>query len=322
MPDDAKPDRLGLARWLMEPEHPLTARVTVNRFWQQLFGLGIVETSGDFGTMGQRPSHPQLLDWLAVDFQNSGWDIKRLLKQIVMSQTYQQSSDGSAQSWESDPQNRLLSRGPRFRMDAEMIRDQALQVSGLLVPKIGGPSVKPYQPPGIWFAVGYTRSNTAKFVQDEGENLYRRSLYTFWKRTAAPPSMEVFNAPARELCTVQRERTNTPLQALTLMNDPQFLEAARHFATNALKASKHADDRINFMTMRALARNFTSEERELILSSLRAYQDAYKDDPQSAKELIVIGDSPPDETLPPSALASWTMVASQILNFDETITKN
>ena len=228
-------NRLGLAKWLVKKDHPLTSRVIVNRFWQHFFGIGIVRTSEDFGIQGERPTHPELLDWLAIDFVENGWNVKRMQKQIVMSATYQQSSSVQAKKLNIDPENRLLSRGPRFRMDAEVIRDSALFVSGLLVDRIGGPSVKPYQPAGLWKPVGFGGSNTSVFKQDKGEKLYRRSMYTFWKRTSPPPSLSTFDAPDRETCQVRRARTNTPLQALVLMNDIQFVEAARKFAERIIK---------------------------------------------------------------------------------------
>ncbi len=238
MPEDYPKNRLGLARWLLRPEHPLTARVTVNRCWQELFGSGIVRTAGDFGMTGEPPTHPDLLDWLAVEFRESDWDMKRLYKLMVMSATYRQSAQVTPEKLENDRENRLLSRGPRFRMDAEMVRDYALKVSGLLVEKQGGPSVRPYQPPGVWSAVAMPESNTKMYKPDDGEGLYRRSVYTFWKRAAPPASMDIFNAPSREVCTVKRERTNTPLQALVTLNDPQFVEAARHLAEMALKSAE------------------------------------------------------------------------------------
>ncbi len=216
--------------------------MVVNRWWQRYFGTGIVKTPEDLGIQAEPPSHPELLDWLATEFLSSGWDVKHMQKLIVMSATYRQSSQVTSEALQRDPANRWLARGPRFRMPAEMIRDAALSVSGLLVEKLGGPSVKPYQPDGLWEAVGYTDSNTANFAQDDGENLYRRSLYTFWKRTAPPPAMSTFDAPSREACTVRRARTNTPLQALTLMNDRQFVEASRHFAARMLAEGGETPD--------------------------------------------------------------------------------
>ena len=250
-------NRLGFARWLFTPEQPLTARVTVNRFWQQVFGTGIVRTTGDFGVMGEQPSHPELLDWLAVDFRESGWDVRRFFKQIVTSAAYRQAATVSPESLEKDPNDRLLSRGPRSRMDAEMIRDCALAASGLLVRKIGGPSVKPYQPDNIWDAVALIGSNTREYKRDGGDKLYRRSMYTFWKRGAPPASMDILNAPSREFCTVRRERTNTPLQALVTLNDPQFVEAARNLAQLTLKeGGDQPATRIDFLGARLLAAAF------------------------------------------------------------------
>ena len=231
-------NRLGLAQWLVRPEHPLTARVMVNRFWQEVFGTGLVRTAGDFGVTGELPSHPELLDWLAVDFRESGWDVKRLFRMMVESSTYRQSAATTTEKREKDPQNRLLSRGPRFRMDGEMIRDAALACGGLLVGTLGGPSVKPYQPEGVWEAVAMPESNTHFYKPDHGDRLYRRSLYTFWKRSAPPASLDVFNAPTRETCTIRRERTNTPLQALVTLNDPQFVEAARALAQQSPRARR------------------------------------------------------------------------------------
>ncbi|MFO0966794.1 MAG: DUF1553 domain-containing protein [Gemmataceae bacterium] len=228
-------NRLGFAKWLLEPENPLTARVTVNRFWQEIYGTGIVKSTGDFGVAGELPSHPELLDWLAVEFREKGWDIKAFFKMLVTSATYRQSAAVSPEAKAKDPQDRLLSRAPRFRMDAEMIRDYALSASGLLVKKIGGPSVKPYMPEGVWEAVAMIGSNTRDYKRDTGEKLYRRGMYTFWKRAAPPALLDIFNAPNREFCTVRRERTNTPLQALATLNDVQFVEAARHLAQKTLK---------------------------------------------------------------------------------------
>ncbi len=238
LPERLPKNRLGLAQWLILPENPLMARVTVNRFWQEVFGTGLVRTTGDFGVSGELPSHPELLDWLAVEFRSSGWDVKGLFRLIVESATYRQSAAVTPEKREKDPHNRLLSRGPRFRMDAEMIRDAALASSGLLVGKIGGPSVKPYQPEGVWEAVAMPESNTHFYRPDHGDRVYRRSLYTLWKRSAPPASLEVFNAPSREVCTVRRERTNTPLQALVTLNDPQFVEAARALAQTCAGARR------------------------------------------------------------------------------------
>src|SRR5581483_10607458 len=249
LPPDAPRNRLGLARWLVAPENPLTARVEVNRLWQQVFGTGLVKTSEDFGSQGEPPSHARLLDWLAVQFREDGWDVKKMMKRIVTSATYRQASRVTKDRLAKDPANRLLSRGPRFRLDAEELRDQALFVSGLLVEKIGGPSVKPPQPAGLWEAVGYTSSNTAKFVPDTGhEKVHRRSLYTFWKRTSAPPQMTIADAPSREACTVRRERTDTPLQALMFMNETQFVVSARHLAERAMQhGGDTPETRVNYL---------------------------------------------------------------------------
>ena len=235
-PKDAPLNRLGFAQWLLSPEHPLTARVQVNRLWQQVFGTGLVKTSEDFGSQGEPPSHPELLDWLATQYREDGWDTKKMMKRLVLSYTYRQSSKVTKDRLAKDAANRLLSRGPRFRLDAEMLRDQALFASGLMIEKLGGPSVKPPQPSGLWEAVGYVTSNTARFTADTGnDKVHRRSLYTFWKRTSPPPQMTTFDAPSREACLVRRERTNTPLQALLLMNETQYVEAASALAERTLK---------------------------------------------------------------------------------------
>jgi uncharacterized protein DUF1553/uncharacterized protein DUF1549/concanavalin A-like lectin/glucanase superfamily protein/cytochrome c len=315
-------NRLGLARWLVEPSNPLMARVTVNRFWQEIFGTGIVKTSEDFGSQGQPPTHPELLDWLAVEFRDSGWDVKRLFRLMVTSAAYQQSSFASEEKLKADPDNRLLSRGPRFRMEGEMVRDYALSVSGLLNPKIGGPSVKPYQPDGIWEAVAMEGSNTRFYKRDTGDKLYRRSLYTFWKRSAPPASMDIFNAPTRESCTVRRERTDTPLQALVTLNDPQFVEAARHLAERALEDGRGQFDReLDFMTLRLLSRTFQPEERAVAMRAYQDYLKYYSSHVEDATKLLSVGESKPEEGLGQADAAALTMVANQIMNLDEVLNK-
>lgn len=322
MPPQAPKNRLGLAQWLTRPEHPLAARVTVNRFWQEVFGSGLVRTAGDFGATGEPPTHPELLDWLAVEFRESGWDVKRLFRLLVTSATYRQSAVVTPEKLEKDPLNRLLSRGPRFRMDAEMIRDYALAASGLLVPKIGGPSVKPYQPPGVWEAVAMIGSDTRDYRQDHGENLYRRSLYTFWKRAAPPASMEIFNAPSREVCTVRRERTNTPLQALVTLNDPQFVEAARQLAQTVLKEGGATDaSRLDYLARRLLARPWLAEELAVVQASLSDLLAYYQAHAEQASRLVAVGESKADPTIPPTLLAGWTMLANQLMNLDEVLNK-
>jgi hypothetical protein len=316
-------NRLGLAKWLLEPNHPLTTRVTVNRFWQELFGTGLVRTSGDFGIAGELPSDQELLDWLAVEFRESGWDMKKFYKLLVTSATYRQSAVVTKEKLEKDPANRFMSRGPRFRMDAEVIRDYALAASGLLVPKLGGPSVKPYQPEGVWEAVAMIGSNTRDYRRDAGENLYRRSMYTFIKRAAPPASMEIFNAPARELCTVRRERTDTPLQALVTLNDVQFVEAARHLAQSILKNPATTDDnaRLNTLAKRLLARPFRTDEMPIVQNSLKDLREFYQSHPEDAKKLIAEGESKADPTVDPALLAAWTMLTNEILNLDEVLNK-
>jgi mono/diheme cytochrome c family protein len=319
----AKRDRLALARWLVSPEHPLTARVEVNRLWQQLFGIGIVKTTEDFGSQGEPPSHPDLLDYLAVQFREEGWDIKKMLKRLMMSATYRQSSRVTKDRLAKDAENRLLSRGPRFRLDAEMLRDQALFVSGLLVEKLGGPSVKPPQPAGLWEAVGYTGSNTKNFVPDHGhEKVHRRGLYTFWKRTAPPPEMNTFDAPSRESCIVRRERTNTPLQALLLMNDPQFVEAARTLAERTLKeAGATPEERLTFLFRVTTARRPDANELSELLAAYRDHLATFRRDEAKAKQLLSVGEMKADTALNPSELAAWTMIANLLLNLDEVINK-
>jgi hypothetical protein len=322
LPEGQTSTRLDLAKWLLSPEHPLTSRVTVNRFWQQYFGIGIVETAEDFGSQGKPPTHPHLLDWLAVDFRESGWDVKRLQKQIVMSATYRQSSKFDSEKAQRDRDNQLLWRGPRIRLDAESIRDTALAVSGLLVGKVGGKSVKPYQPPGIWLAVGYTDSNTANFQRDSGASLYRRSVYTFWKRTAPPPTMVTLDAPSRENCTVRRTRTNTPLAALALMNDEQFVEASRQMAERIMTEGGLGDgQRASYAFRLATSRLPSNAELSALLDVYRSTLARFRSDHQAAEKLVAVGESKRSDTLDVSQLAAWSVVANMILNLDETITK-
>ncbi|BCU78351.1 DUF1553 domain-containing protein [Luteolibacter sp. LG18] len=321
MPADAPHNRLGLARWLVDPANPLPARVTMNRAWYYFFGTGIVETTEDFGIMGARPSHPQLLDWLATEFVASKWNYRHMVKLFVTSATYRQSGAITPEKLEKDPLNRLLSRGPRVRLEAEQLRDLALSASDLLADKVGGPSVKPYQPEGIWEAVAMKESNTRNYRQDSGTALYRRSLYTFWKRSAAPPSMELFNAPSREVFCVRRERTNTPLQALVMLNDPQFVEAAKMLAAHAIETGPSFDTRLDFITGRLLDRTLKDDERQIVKRSLDRLLATYKAKPEEAKKLLATGATAAPTQLDAPELAAWTVVSSQILNLDETVTR-
>ena len=321
--DDRLYNRLDFANWLVSGEHPLTARVTVNRFWQQFFGTGLVKTSEDFGSQGEPPSHPELLDWLAVQFVADGWDMKRLVKRIVTSEAYRQSSRTTPTLLERDPENRLLARGPRFRLDAEVLRDQALFVSGLLVPEIGGKGVKPYQPPNIWEPVGFGSSNTRYYKQDTGDALYRRSLYTFLKRTAPPPFMTSFDAPNREQSCSRRGRSNTPLQALQLMNDVQHVEAARHLAGRMIREGGANDAaRVSWGWEVTTAREPEPAELEIALNALTQHRNRYHSDREAAAELVAYGDSEPDSHLPPDELAAYTLIANLLLNLDEVISRN
>ncbi len=313
-------DRLAMASWIVGPNHPLAARVAVNRFWQQVFGTGLVKTADDFGTQGEVPSHPELLDWLAVDFRDGGWDVKKLMKSFVLSASYRQSAKSTPETLAKDPQNRLLSRGPRFRLDAEMVRDQALAAGGLLVETVGGPSVKPPQPAGLWEAVGYTSSNTARFTADSGrEKVHRRSLYTFWKRTSPPPQMTALDAPSRESCTVRRERTNTPLQALLLMNETQFVEASRAAAERAM--AEGGDDPIGHLFKVAASRPASAEELAILKKSHDAFLAAFQKDPARAAKLVAIGETKPNPKLDPAKLAALALVANTVFNLDEVLTK-
>ncbi len=316
-------NRLDLANWLVSGTHPLTSRVAVNRLWQQFFGTGLVETSGDFGSQGTPPSHPELLEWLAVQFVEDGWDIRQFVKRIVMSHAYRQSSKTSPELIELDPGNRLLARSPRIRLDAEVLRDQALAVSGLLVPEIGGKGVNPYQPPNIWEPVGFGNSNTRYYKQGTGKDLYRRSLYTFFKRTAPPPFMSTFDAPNREQSCTIRGRSNTPLQALQLMNDFQHVEAARNLAQRILKeGGATADERIKWAWQVVTSRWPEADELQVARNSLEQHHNRYRSDEVAAKELISYGESKADPSCSPAELAAYTLLANLILNLDETVSKN
>ena len=320
MAKDLPRNRLGFAKWLMSDDHPLTGRVNVNRFWQELFGTGLVRTSEDYGITGEAPSHPELLDWLAVEFLENGWDVKRLFRTLVTSSAYRQAAVITPEKHAKDAFNRLLSRGPRFRMDAEMVRDYALAASGLLVQELGGESVRPYQPDGVWEAVAMIGSNTRNYRRDTGEKLYRRSMYTFWKRAAPPASMEIFNAPSRETCTVRRERTNTPLQALVTLNDPQFVEAARVLAERAMD-EKGDEARLDFLARSLLSRPLRNEEAPILKATLAELKADFSAKPAEAKKLIAFGESKADPKLDATQLAAWTMLANAMMNLDEVLNK-
>ena len=314
-------DRLALAGWMVDPQHPLTARVAVNRIWQLFFGRGLVKTGEDFGNQGSLPSHPELLDWLALHFIETGWDIKSLIKLIVLSASYQQSSRVSEADRSTDPENILLSRGPSARLSAELIRDAALSASGLLVPKIGGPSVKPYQPAGLWSEKGEF-SKLKNYHQDTGPKLYRRSLYTFWRRTSPPPSMTTFDAPTRDLCIVSRQVTNTPLQALVLFNDPQFVEASRVLAERVLLKNKSNPVGAITMAYRLLTGQHPSKQVSDLLEDLRHGEwQKFLSHPNLARQLLSVGEYPRVNSLKPAGVAAMTMVCSTIMSFDETLTK-
>jgi hypothetical protein len=325
MPAGASADRLGVARWLVDPAQPLTARVAVNRYWQMVFGTGLVKTAEDLGSQGEPPSHPDLLDWLAVEFAEGGWDVKRLFRLIVTSATYRQSSAGTPDRLAKDPENRLFSRGPRCRLQAELLRDQALAVSGLLRDSIGGRSVSPYQPAGLWEEL-MSREDGAnwtaqKYVQDHGDDLYRRSMYTFWKRTSPPPSLATFDAPDRETCTVRRARTNTPLQALVLLNDPTYVEASRKLAERLMVEATTVNDRIELAFELATARRPSDLERGVLAELFDSELAAFRKDRDAALKLLAIGEAPGNRSLDPAELAAWAVVASAVLNLDEVVTK-
>jgi hypothetical protein len=323
LPQSDTTNRLTFARWLVDPKHPLTARVTMNRFWQQFFGTGLVKTSEDFGTKGEWPSHPELLDWLATDFIASGWDVKKMVKSIVCSATYRQDSAVTPKLQELDPENRWLARGPRYRLDAEQLRDSALFAGGLLNLAMGGRGVRTYQPSGIWEAVAYTTSTTGKYSQDSGEALYRRSLYLFWKRTAPQPLMTTFDAPSREQCRARRERTNTPLQALLTMNDTQYFEAARHLGYRMLREGGKDDaDRLGYGFKLVTARIPTAGERSVLTETLNKQLQHFDARPEAAKKVVSVGDSPIPSDVAVPELAAYTMMANLLLNLDEVVTKN
>ncbi len=322
LPEGAPLDRRGLAQWLTAPENPLFARVAVNRLWELVFGTGLVRTSEDFGLQGEWPSHPELLDWLALEFRESGWDVQHVLHLLVESATYRQASVARPELRERDPENRGLAYFPRKRLSAEALRDQALYVSGLLVERLGGPSVKPYQPEGLWQEVAMIQSNTREYVRGSGDDLWRRSLYTYWKRACPPPSLMTLDAPTREFCTIRRASTNTPLQALALWNDEQFVEAARGLAARVLSAPAADDsERLALLFLRCAVRAPDGEELALLRDALADFRARYQPAPEAAAGLIEVGDSAPPAELDPLELAAWTMLANAVLNLDAVLTR-
>jgi hypothetical protein len=323
LPRGAPANRLGLARWLTDPGHPLTARVAVNRYWQMYFGAGIVPTADDFGAQGEPPSHPELLDWLATEFIRRGWDVKAVQRLIVTSATYRQSAHVSPALREKDPHNRLLARGPRFRLEAEMVRDNALAVSGLLDHRLGGPSVRPYQPAGLWEQVALGGDYSSQtYVPSEGRDLYRRGIYTYWKRSLPHPSLATFDAPNREACTVTRPRTNTPLQALVLLNDPIYLEAARALAQRVLReAGTDPADRLRYAFRLCTGRAPEAREMRILTRVLGQQREHYRQHRQAAHNLVSVGASPRPADMDVAELAAWTAVGNLLLNLDETVTK-
>jgi len=325
LPAGAPANRLGLAQWLVDPAQPLTARVIANRYWQMVFGTGLVKTSEDFGSQGELPSHPELLDWLAVEFRESGWNVKQLLRMMVTSSTYRQIAAVTPELLAQDPENRLLARSSRLRLPAEFIRDQALAVGGLLDDRIGGPSVSPYQPAGLWEEL-MSREDGANwtaqsYVQSHGADLYRRTMYTFWKRTSPPPTLSTFDAPDRETCTVRRARTNTPLQALVLLNDPTYVEAARKLAERLLNDGDSTDERIVFAFRLVLARRPSDRELAVLRRVYDKQLAVYRADGDAARALLSVGEAPRDETLNLAELAAWATVSSMLLNLDEAVTR-
>ncbi|MGB0582235.1 MAG: DUF1553 domain-containing protein, partial [Limisphaerales bacterium] len=320
LPGGAPPNRLGLAQWLTKPDHPLTSRVAVNRVWTLFFGEGLVSTHSDFGNQGAAPSHPELLDWLAVDFVQNDWDVKRLIKQIVTTQSYRQTSRATDRHLQEDPLNRQYARGPRFRLPGEFIRDQALSVSGLLNGPIGGSGVKPYQPVNIWNEVSL--NGGLRYKRDTGNRLYRRSMYTYWKRSAPMPNMLIFDVPTREKCVVKRPRTNTPLQALVTLNDPQFVEAARAMAERLIKDGGDSfEERINLAYRLTTARKPNSREVAIMSDTLDEQREVFKNDPDGAKKFLEVGESKRDESIELTEHAAWTVISQLILNLDEALTR-
>ncbi len=314
-----RPTRLDLANWLVDADNPLPARIFVNRLWLLYFGQGIVKTADDFGALGAWPTHPELLDWLALDFQQHGGDIKRSIKQIVMSAAYRQSSKGTPELRQRDPYNQFLARQGRFRLDAEFVRDNALAISGLLVSKIGGPSVKPYQPAGYW---RYLNFPTREWANDKGENQYRRGVYTHWQRTFLQPSLLAFDASTREECTVERPRSNTPQQALVLLNDPTYVEASRVFAEKIAKSPGKTAERINFAFRLALQRDADADEIAILTKLYEKHRTHFDANPKDALAILGVGYAPASKQIAPAELAAWTSVARTVLNLHETITRN
>jgi hypothetical protein len=322
LPAGSPGNRVGLAQWLLAPDNPLVARVAVNRMWELVFGIGIVATSEDFGLQGEFPSHPELLDWLAVEFRESGWDVQHVLRLMLTSEAYALSSRARPDLVERDPENRLLARNARRRLHAEAIRDNALHAGGLLVERFGGPSVKPYQPEGLWQEVAMLQSNTRVYERGEGDALWRRSLYTYWKRACPPPAMLMLDAPTREFCNIRRIQTNTPLQALVLWNDEQFVEAARAFATRTLAEAASDDERLTLAFRRATSRRPNADELGLLRAALADFRARYANSPADAQALVEVGEAPVPAGLDTIELAAWTLVCSSLLNLDATICRS
>ena len=309
--------RMDLANWFVSDEHPLTARVAVNRFWQQLFGVGIVKTAEDIGAQGEWPSHPDLLNYLAAQFVHSDWDVKALMKEMVMSETYRQRSQARPEQYRTDPENRLLARGSRYRLDAEVIRDQILATSGVLSEKMGGKSVKPPQPEGLWKSVSLPSSYPSRYVPDSGDQVVRRSVYTFWKRGLPPPQMTILNAPTREDCTARRERTNTPLQALLLMNEQQYMKAAKQLAIQAL--SWEDEGRLSAVYETITGKTPDKREQEILQKAFDDFETFYQERPALTESFT---ETTPDGKHSPHAIAAWAMIINTIYNLDITKTRS